>query len=112
MVLFLTLLLVVTGIVAWISLPIDAFPDVTNIQVMVLTEAPGLSAVDVEQQISYPIELQMGGIPRVLQVRSLSKGQGGHLLRPAAGLRENTNGTRSLTAFCRPGTGSHQYGTG
>ncbi len=73
MVLFLTLLLVVTGIVAWISLPIDAFPDVTNIQVMVLTEAPGLSAVDVEQQISYPIELQMGGIPRVLQVRSLSK---------------------------------------
>ena len=73
LVLFLTLVLLVIGIVAWIQLPIDAFPDVTNVQVMVLTEAPGLSAVDVERQISYPIELQMGGIPRVLQVRSLSK---------------------------------------
>ncbi len=73
LVLFLTLVLLVIGTVAWIQLPIDAFPDVTNVQVMVLTEAPGLSAVDVERQISYPIELQMGGIPRVLQVRSLSK---------------------------------------
>ena len=73
LVLFLTGMIIVVGIIAWIRLPIDAFPDVTNAQVMVLTEAPGLSAVDVEQQVSYPIELQMGGIPRVEQVRSLSK---------------------------------------
>ena len=72
-VLTLTILLAVTGWVAWTRLPIDAFPDVTNVQVMVLTEAPGFSSVDVEQQITYPIEQQMGGVPKVTQVRSLSK---------------------------------------
>jgi cobalt-zinc-cadmium resistance protein CzcA len=71
--LFFTGIVIVIGIISWVRLPIDAFPDVTNVQVMVLTEAPGLSTVDVEQQISYPIELQMAGIPKVLQVRSLSK---------------------------------------
>ncbi len=59
-----TLLLCLGGWVAWTRLPIDAFPDVTNVQVMVLTEAPGLSAVDVEQQVTYPIEQQMGGVPQ------------------------------------------------
>ena len=68
-----TLLLCIAGAVAWTRLPIDAFPDVTNVQVMVLTEAAGLSAADVEQQVTYPIEQQMGGVPRVTQVRSLSK---------------------------------------
>ncbi|MDD2462841.1 MAG: CusA/CzcA family heavy metal efflux RND transporter [Desulfobulbus sp.] len=72
-VLVLTALLIVAGGVTWTRLPIDAFPDVTNVQVMVLTEAPGLSSVDVEQQITYPIEQQMGGVPKVTQVRSLSK---------------------------------------
>jgi cobalt-zinc-cadmium resistance protein CzcA len=72
-VLTLTALLAVAGWVAWTRLPIDAFPDVTNVQVMILTEAPGLSSVDVEQQITYPIEQQMGGVPKVTQVRSLSK---------------------------------------
>ena len=67
------LLLATAGWLAWNRLPIDAFPDVTNVQVMVLTEAPGLSSVDVEQQITYPIEQQMGGVPKVTQVRSLSK---------------------------------------
>jgi len=71
--LFFTGIFIITGMISWIRIPIDAFPDVTNIQVMVLTEAPGLSTVDVEQQVSYPIELQMAGIPKVLQVRSLSK---------------------------------------
>ena len=71
--LFFTGIFIITGIISWIRLPIDAFPDVTNIQVMVLTEAPGLSTIDVEQQVSYPIELHMAGIPKVLQVRSLSK---------------------------------------
>ncbi len=68
-----TLLLCVAGWVGWTRLPIDAFPDVTNVQVMVLTEAAGLSAADIEQQVTYPIEQQMGGVPRVTQVRSLSK---------------------------------------
>jgi len=68
-----TLLLCIAGWIGWTRLPIDAFPDVTNVQVMVLTEAAGLSAADIEQQVTYPIEQQMGGVPRVTQVRSLSK---------------------------------------
>lgn len=72
-VLVVTILLAAGGWLAWNRLPIDAFPDVTNVQVMVLTEAPGLSSVDVEQQVTYPIEQQMGGVPKVTQVRSLSK---------------------------------------
>ena len=68
-----TAVLVVAGSFAWKQLPIDAFPDVTNVQVMILTEAPGLAPVDVEQQITFPIELAMLGLPDVRQVRSLSK---------------------------------------
>ncbi|MEI6126091.1 MAG: efflux RND transporter permease subunit, partial [Pseudomonadota bacterium] len=73
LVLALTIVIILGGIIAWMRLPIDAFPDVTNVQVMVLAEAPGLSAVDIEQQVTYPIEMQMGGVPKVKQVRSLSK---------------------------------------
>ncbi len=73
MVLVVTLALVVGGVVAWHRLPIDAFPDVTNTQVMILSEASGLAAVDVEQRVTYPIEQVMRGLPRVVQVRSLSK---------------------------------------
>ncbi len=65
--------LIVAGVVAWTRLPIDAFPDVTNTQVMILSKSPGLAAVDVEQRVSYPIEQVMRGLPRVKQVRSLSK---------------------------------------
>ncbi|HSA22709.1 MAG TPA: efflux RND transporter permease subunit, partial [Myxococcota bacterium] len=67
--------LVVLGVLAWLRLPIDAFPDVTNTQVMILSKAPGLAAVDVEQRVSYPIEQVMRGLPRVRQVRSLSKAE-------------------------------------
>lgn len=65
--------LIAAGGLAWLRLPIDAFPDVTNTQVMILSKAPGLAAVDVEQRVSYPIEQVMRGLPRVKQVRSLSK---------------------------------------
>jgi len=73
LVLSLTVILAIGGVIAWTRLPIDAFPDVTNVQVMILAEAPGFSAVDVEQQVTYPIEQQMGGVPKVTQVRSLSR---------------------------------------
>ncbi|MDA8120964.1 MAG: CusA/CzcA family heavy metal efflux RND transporter [Deltaproteobacteria bacterium] len=73
LVLALTGILAIGGVIAWTRLPIDAFPDVSNVQVMILAEAPGFSAVDVEQQVTYPIEQQMGGVPKVTQVRSLSK---------------------------------------
>src|SRR5512138_1785784 len=67
--------LAVAGGVAWKRLPIDAFPDVTNTQVMILTKAPGLAAVDVEQRVSFPVEQEMRGLPRVTQVRSISKAE-------------------------------------
>ncbi len=68
-----TVALVLAGFVAWRTLPIDAFPDVTNTQVMILTKASGLAAIDVEQRISYPLEQVMRGLPKVTQVRSLSR---------------------------------------
>lgn len=73
LVLIATGVLLVAGGLAWRLLPIDAFPDVTNVQVMVLTEAPGLAPVDVEQQVTTPIELAMQGMPDVRMIRSLSK---------------------------------------
>jgi cobalt-zinc-cadmium resistance protein CzcA len=73
LVLLVTAVLIAGGVIAWLHLPIDAFPDVTNAQVMILSKAPGLAAIDVEQRVSYPIEQVMRGLPRVTQVRSLSK---------------------------------------
>ena len=73
LVLGLTCLLSVAGVFAFQSIPIDAYPDVTNIQVQVLTEAPGLSPVEVERFITYPLELQMTGLPGLAEIRSLSK---------------------------------------
>ncbi|MDK2741669.1 MAG: efflux RND transporter permease subunit [Nitrospira sp.] len=66
-------LLSVIGVIAFESIPIDAYPDVTNIQVQVLTEAAGLSPVEVERFITYPLELQMTGLPGLAEIRSLSK---------------------------------------
>ncbi|HOC44259.1 MAG TPA: CusA/CzcA family heavy metal efflux RND transporter [Thermoanaerobaculales bacterium] len=73
LVLLASAMLIAGGVVAWLHLPIDAFPDVTNTQVMILSTAPGLAAVDVEQRVSYPIEQVMRGLPRVTEVRSLSR---------------------------------------
>ena len=65
--------LVATGIVAYRDLPVEAFPDLTNNQVVVVTEAPGLAATEVEQRVSYPIETAVMGVPGAEQVRSVSK---------------------------------------
>ena len=73
LVLGLACLLSVVGLWSFQSIPIDAYPDVTNIQVQVLTEAPGLSPVEVERFITYPLELQMTGLPGLAEIRSLSK---------------------------------------
>src|SRR5512146_1591962 len=73
LVLGLACLFSVAGLFAFQSIPIDAYPDVTNIQVQVLTEAPGLSPVEVERFITYPLELQMTGLPGLAEIRSLSK---------------------------------------
>ncbi|MBK7701519.1 MAG: efflux RND transporter permease subunit [bacterium] len=73
LVLLATAVLIAAGVVAWLHLPIDAFPDVTNTQVVIISQAPGFAAVDVEERVSYPIEQVMRGLPRVQQVRSLSR---------------------------------------
>ena len=67
------LVLLGAGIFAWQRLPIDAFPDVTNVQVTILAEAPGLAPGEVERLITTPIEIEMGGLPGIKQVRSVSK---------------------------------------
>lgn len=67
------IMLIAGGIFAWLKLPIDAFPDVTNVQVMILTEAEGLAPTEVERLITYPIEIEMNGLPQVKLIRSLSK---------------------------------------
>ena len=61
------------GVYSTFLLNVDAFPDVTNIQVQINTEAPGLAAVEVEQLITFPIESVMNGLPDVTEVRSVSK---------------------------------------
>ncbi|MEQ1909324.1 MAG: CusA/CzcA family heavy metal efflux RND transporter [Vicinamibacterales bacterium] len=65
--------LIATGTLAYRDLPVEAFPDLTNNQVTVVTEATGLAAVEVEQRVSYPIETALMGVPGAEQVRSVSK---------------------------------------
>lgn len=55
------------------KLSIDAFPDVTNVQVQVIAEAPGRSPIEVEKFVTFPIEVQMTGLPHLVELRSLSK---------------------------------------
>ena len=73
LVLFSSLVLVAGGLQAMTLLPIDAVPDVTNVQVQVLTKAPALGPEEVEKFITTPIELAMSGLPDLVEVRSTSK---------------------------------------
>ena len=72
LVLLLGIALMVWGGSALVRLPIDAFPDVTNVQVQVVTEAKGLAPEEVENLATVPVESVMNGIPRVQNVRSIS----------------------------------------
>ena len=72
-VIFGVLLVGAWGVRAAKDLPIDAVPDVTNVQVQVLTNAPALGPVEVEQYVTMPVEAAMSGLPGVEQVRSLSR---------------------------------------
>ena len=72
------LVLIAFGVIAFlgwravVSVPIDAFPDVTPAQVNIYTESPGLAAEDVEQLLTFPIESGMAGLPKVEEIRSVS----------------------------------------
>ncbi|MDI6766082.1 MAG: CusA/CzcA family heavy metal efflux RND transporter [Bacteroidota bacterium] len=72
-IIFLSLLIVAFGLYSYLTLPIDAFPDVTNIQVEVISHADGLSAIEIERNVTYPIEMAMRGLPDVEQMRSVTK---------------------------------------
>ncbi len=73
LVLVIVLLLGGMGVFAFKQLAIDAFPDVTNVQVQVIAEAPGRSPIEVEKFVTFPIEVQMTGLPKLVELRSLSK---------------------------------------
>ncbi len=61
------------GIYSYQRLPIDAVPDITNVQVQVNTSAPGYSPLEAEQRITYPIETLMAGLPKLSETRSISR---------------------------------------
>ncbi|MFM8931986.1 MAG: efflux RND transporter permease subunit, partial [Gemmataceae bacterium] len=73
LVLLATGLLVLGGVYAMLGLPVDAVPDVTNVQVQVMTTAPALAPEETEQFITFPVESAMSGIPRVEEIRSVSQ---------------------------------------
>ncbi len=68
-----TFLMAAAGMNAALQLPIDAVPDMTNVQVTVITDAGSLSPVEVERYVTWPVESTMGGLPNVEEVRSVSK---------------------------------------
>ena len=68
-----TILLAAAGLWSFATLNTDAFPDLTPNQVLVMIEVPGLSPAEVEQQVTYPMEVAMLGLPRTTDVRSISK---------------------------------------
>ena len=70
---FLTLLVAGLGVWNYQHLPIDAVPDITNVQVQINTEAPGFTPLEVEQRITYLIEVAIAGLPYVEETRSLSR---------------------------------------
>lgn len=73
LVFFLVLLLCGLGLWNFTRLPIDAVPDITNVQVVVNTAAPGYTPLEVEQRVTFPLETAMAGIPRLSYTRSLSR---------------------------------------
>ncbi|MFO0678516.1 MAG: CusA/CzcA family heavy metal efflux RND transporter [Polyangiaceae bacterium] len=69
----LTLVFVLLGVVAARQVPLDAAPDVTNVQVQIITQAPALGPIDVETYVTFPVERAMAGLPGLEEVRSISR---------------------------------------
>ncbi|HHM12998.1 MAG TPA: efflux RND transporter permease subunit, partial [Planctomycetaceae bacterium] len=72
-ILLLALLVVAIGIHSMTVLPVDAVPDLTNVQVQILTSSPALGPVEMEQFVTFPVETAMSGIPRVEEIRSVTR---------------------------------------
>ena len=73
LVIALFVLMAIGGAYSALQIPIDAVPDMTNTQVLVLTEAAGLSPLEVEQYVTNRVEDAMGGLPKLTEMRSVSK---------------------------------------
>lgn len=69
----LTLTIIGAGIWSITKVPIDAVPDITNNQVQVITQAPNLGTEDIEQIVTYPVEVAMSNLPNVIEIRSISR---------------------------------------
>lgn len=69
----LVFMIMLLGAWKFTQLPIDAVPDITNIQVVINTEAPGYTPLETEQRVSFPIETAMAGLPKLSYTRSLSR---------------------------------------
>lgn len=72
-VMLLAVVLLGAGAISVSTLPLDAVPDLTNVQVQILTTSPALGPVEVEQFITFPVENAMSGLPRVHEIRSISR---------------------------------------
>lgn len=73
LIIFVVLLLIALGLWNAQRLPIDAVPDITNVQVQINTEAPGYSPLETEQRITWPVETALSGLPQLAYTRSLSR---------------------------------------
>jgi len=71
-VLGLAIFLFIWGMIAFHNLPVEAYPDVANTWVQIITQWPGRASEEVEQQVTIPIEIQMNGIPHLVHLRSVS----------------------------------------
>jgi heavy metal efflux system protein len=72
LVMLLVVMMAAAGVYSVSQLPLDAVPDVTNVQVQILTPAPALAATEVERQITFPVEVAMSGLPGITELRSVS----------------------------------------
>jgi cobalt-zinc-cadmium resistance protein CzcA len=73
LVVLLTMAAAAFGAWSMMKLPIDAVPDITNNQVQINTTAPALSPIDIEKQVTYPLETALAGIPGLDHTRSFSR---------------------------------------
>jgi len=106
------------------TVPIDAFPDVTPVQVNVYTESPGLAAEDVEQLLTFPVESAMAGLPKVQEIRSVSLSGLSHVsvyfaddmdiyfARQLVNERLQEVGDRLPAGYGKPGMGPNTSGLG
>ncbi|MDN3595510.1 CusA/CzcA family heavy metal efflux RND transporter [Zunongwangia endophytica] len=68
-----TIVLIAAGVWSMQQVPVDAQPDITNNQIQIITQAPNLGTEDIEQFVTYPVEVAMGNLPEVKEIRSVSR---------------------------------------